>query len=228
MRDTGGRRRAEGSAGRGWWGFIMVSTPRGRAGSARVVSGTIEPIAELPFTRHGTPLTPLQDWLWHGLKRVMDAQGHRYRPDTVEGIRLVVNFADLRDPRPFRRRAQGTFVVTIVEDTSEPDDILRAAYPVLVRALSNLGIYLVPDNGRVIAHFLTMEQGHYVLTLEEGASEEQFFTEVYQRLAPLATSQLVINNEFIPDLPAALWEGDATTREITWAGEQLGKLNLLP
>ncbi len=47
-------------------------------------------------------------------------------------------------------------------------------------------------------------------------------------LAPLATSQLVINNEYIPDLPAALWDGDETTRQLTWAGEKLGELALLP
>ncbi|HEX5166363.1 MAG TPA: class II aldolase/adducin family protein [Thermomicrobiales bacterium] len=190
--------------------------------------GLGEHLDEMPFTLHGKPASELQNWFWQGLKAEMHRQGHAYRPEIVDDIRLVVNFTRLDEPQPFRRKAQGTFVVTIVEDTSDPADIIRAGYPVLVRALSNLGIYLVPVGDRVIAHFLTMEQGHYIVELAEDESEERFFGEVYERLAPLATSQLVINNEYLPDLPAALWDGDEITRQLTWAGEQLGDLALLP
>ena len=51
---------------------------------------------------------------------------------------------------------------------------------------------------------------------------------MYERIAPLATSQLVINNDYIPDLPEALWSGNETTRDLGWAGAQLNNLNLLP
>jgi ribulose-5-phosphate 4-epimerase/fuculose-1-phosphate aldolase len=155
-------------------------------------------------------------------------RGYRYLPDEHDTIRLVVNFTDRANPVPFRRKAQGIFVVSIVEDDNEPADLLKVGYPVLLHALSNLAIYLIVRGQRADAHFLTMEQGHYVITHHEGEPDEQFFSEVYERIAPLATSQLVINNDYIPDLPRELWDGDDITRQITRAGEQLGKLNLLP
>ncbi|MDQ3549742.1 MAG: class II aldolase/adducin family protein [Chloroflexota bacterium] len=206
----------------------MVSLPQGEVRTAYAANGLSEHVDEVPFALNGQPSSELQDWLWQGLKREMRRRGHAFRSEVVDDVQLVVNFTDLHDPQPFRRKSQGTFVVTIVQDTTDPEDIIRAGYPVLVRALSNLGIYLVPVPGRIIAHFLTMEQGHYILEMIDGEPEEQFFAEVYERLAPLATSQLVINNEYVPDLPAQLWDGDETTRQITWAGQQLGELALLP
>ena len=51
---------------------------------------------------------------------------------------------------------------------------------------------------------------------------------MFSRVEPLATSRLVIGNEFTPDLPPELCEGDEITRQITRAGERLGALDLLP
>lgn len=191
---------------------------------------TMTPASEqaVTYTLHGAPGSDRQRWFWDGLTAEMTRRGYAYRAGEVDDIRLVINFTDLRDPQPFRRKAQGIFVATVVEDDEEPADILRAGYPVLVRALSNLGIYLIVRGARTDAHFLTMEQGHYIVTHEQGDDDAAFFAEVYERIAPLATSQLVINNDYIPDLPRELWDGDATTRELGWAGEQLNNLNLLP
>jgi hypothetical protein len=209
----------------------MVSMPHDRSAGA-VITGAVNDRSathnEMSFTLFGVPRTSRQQWFWDGLQRIMLAQGHAFRPGEIDDIRLVVNFTDLADPQPFRRKAQGIFVVTIVEDEHEPGDIFRAGYPVLVRALSNLGIYLVAHDGRTDAHFLTMEQGHYLVRHADGEDDDPFFAAIYDRLAPLATSQLVINNQYVPDLPAALWDGDELTRELSWAGEQLGKMDLLP
>ncbi|MET0921260.1 MAG: class II aldolase/adducin family protein, partial [Acidimicrobiia bacterium] len=51
---------------------------------------------------------------------------------------------------------------------------------------------------------------------------------VFSRVEPLATSRLVIGNEFTSDLPVELWSGDDTTAQITRAGERLDALDLLP
>ncbi|MES1248300.1 MAG: class II aldolase/adducin family protein, partial [Actinomycetota bacterium] len=48
------------------------------------------------------------------------------------------------------------------------------------------------------------------------------------RLAPLARSRLVIDNEFRPDLEPALWGGDVHTESIVDAGRRLDGLGLLP
>src|ERR671923_771946 len=48
---------------------------------------------------------------------------------------LVVNAIDPEDPKPFRRRSRGTFVAAIHERETMPTDVLKANYPLLVRAL---------------------------------------------------------------------------------------------
>ncbi|RIK46183.1 MAG: ribulose phosphate epimerase [Chloroflexi bacterium] len=197
--------------------------------SSVVESANPNEAAELfTYRLYGQPRTAHQEWLWQGLHREMQRQGLHYLPEEHDRIRLVVNFASNDEPNIFRRKAQGIFVVTFVEDDHEPSDILRAGYPVLVRNLSNLAIYVVVEGGKTNAHFLTMEQGHYVVSHTAGEPEEPFFAEVYERMEPLATSTLVINNVYVPDLPEELWDGDEVTRTLTWAGSQLDKLNLLP
>jgi ribulose-5-phosphate 4-epimerase/fuculose-1-phosphate aldolase len=68
--------------------------------------------------------------------------------------------------------------------------------------------------------FTTMERGTYQVS-EDAA-------EIYERLAPLATSKLVIDNEWIPDLEPELWDGDEITADIGAAGRRMGDLDLLP
>src|SRR5690606_14040940 len=58
--------------------------------------------------------------------------------------------------------------------------------------------------------------------------KDAFFRTLIKRLAPLATSELVVNNVFVPDLPEELWEGDEITRQLTLAGQRLDALDLLP
>jgi ribulose-5-phosphate 4-epimerase/fuculose-1-phosphate aldolase len=51
---------------------------------------------------------------------------------------------------------------------------------------------------------------------------------IYERLEPLATSRLVIDNEWVPDLEPELWDGDEITADIGEAGKRLDELDLLP
>ncbi|HET8656525.1 MAG TPA: class II aldolase/adducin family protein [Longimicrobiaceae bacterium] len=139
---------------------------------------------------------------------------------------LVLNVTDAARPRPYRRSSQGTFVVSIIEAESRPEGLLRAAYPLLVRSLSNLLLFLTPDGDAFDTHFVTLEQGYY--TLARQGDPESFFRTVYERLAPLAASRLVINNHFIPDLPAALAAGNEKTAALAAGGRRLDELNLLP
>jgi ribulose-5-phosphate 4-epimerase/fuculose-1-phosphate aldolase len=97
---------------------------------------------------------------------------------------------------------------------------------VLVRSLSNMVIYNTRVDGVLESHFITIEQGHY--TVRHTDTEESFFQRVFARIQPLACSHLVINNEFVPDLPDDLWQGDETTHQISRAGKQLDGMGLLP
>ncbi len=154
------------------------------------------------------------------------AEGDDSLAESTENIRLVLNMADLERPRSVRRSGQGTFVVTIFEGRDDASDIMREAYPGLVRSLSNMVIYNTRVDGVLESHFITIEQGHYIV--RDAGDEQQFFERVFERIQPLASSHLVINNEFVPDLPEDLRQGDAQTQQIRWAGKQLDRLGLLP
>ncbi len=84
-----------------------------------------------------------------------------------------------------------------------------------------------PTSEGSIAQFVTLEQGTYAIDTGIG-DDPYFFKSVFSRVEPLASSRLVIGNEFSDDLPDSLRAGDEVTRQITRAGERLGALDLLP
>ncbi|HET7322010.1 MAG TPA: class II aldolase/adducin family protein [Longimicrobiaceae bacterium] len=190
-----------------------VLTPAERTRRARVlISG------EAP--------TPRLRRFAEGIERELLQHGHSRAGESGQPT-LVLNVIDAARPRPYRRSSQGTFVVSVAEVTERPDDVLRAAYPVLVRSLSNLLLYLAPGgDGEVDVHFVTLEQGAYAIPRE--ATPEDLYREIYRRLAPLAASRLVINNHFIPDLEPSLWNGNEHTRALAEGGRKLDALDLLP
>jgi len=168
-------------------------------------------------------------WVREGIHEVMEANGHRFVENPDEA-RLVVNFFPRESPVSFRRRAQAIFVVSVTEIEGGDQTIREAiprGYPLLVRSLSNLLIGLTgPEDSRPDAHFITPEQGHY--KVQGSADMADFFRKVYQRIEPLATSRLIIDNVFDKDLPEELWDGDEITESIRRAGERLDAMNLLP
>lgn len=160
-----------------------------------------------------------------GLRDVMESRGHRFVADPGSA-KLVVNFFPGGRPKPVRRHAQAVFVCSVTQ-FGDPFDPVLQGYPVLVRSLANLVVGLVPSsNGRHDVHFLTPEQGHY--TVADDAGPETYFRRVYERIEPLASSTLVIDNFFEPDLPERLWEGDHLTESLGRAGKKLDQLDLLP
>jgi ribulose-5-phosphate 4-epimerase/fuculose-1-phosphate aldolase len=137
-----------------------------------------------------------------------------------EAPAVVLNLVDTARPRPFRRRARGTFAAALWSLPAPPADPLRETYPMLVRALANISLCYVPGHGVL---FTTMERGCYLVPEGPDLAEA-----VVARLEPLATSHLVIDNEFRRDLEPELWQGDALTREIGEVGRRLDRLGLLP
>jgi ribulose-5-phosphate 4-epimerase/fuculose-1-phosphate aldolase len=210
--------------------------------SPSLVGPTLDLDERLTFTTAGETSSAFVNWYAQRLRDVMTGQGHVHRQlngalvmdaipegapaDPRDQVRLVLNLGDVDRVRPIRRSGQGTFVVTIVEGADDERAIMKAAYPVLVRSLSNMVIYNTRVDGVLESHFITIEQGHY--TVRHTDTEERFFQRVFARIQPLACSHLVINNEFTPDLPDDLWQGDETTHQISWAGKQLDGMGLLP
>jgi hypothetical protein len=149
--------------------------------------------------------------------------GHQFERDDfaqVEDVAeadFVLNMFDPADPKAFRRASRGTYSAAFYELPEPPKDALKESYPMLVRTLSNVVLLRVPGQG---VWFTTMERGTYHVPDDPA--------EIYERLEPLATSRLVIDNEWIPDLEPELWGGDEITEDIAAAGRRLAELDLLP
>ena len=137
--------------------------------------------------------------------------------DDIAEADFVLNMFDPADPKAFRRAARGTYSAAFYELPDAPKNALKESYPMLVRTLSNVVLLRVPEKG---VWFTTMEQGSYHVPEDPVV--------IYERLAPLATSRLVIDNEWIPDLEPELWDGDDITVDIAEAGKRLDELDLLP
>lgn len=165
-------------------------------------------------------------WFADGIKRTLEDRDHTFQADPA-GASLVFNFCHPEEAKAFRRNAQAVYVVTVTTVDPPFGGPMDKGYPILVRTLSNLLIGLV-DEGEPLptSHFVTLEQGHY--TVPGSLAAETYFPAVYDRVHPLATSRLVVNNVFEPDLPEELWDGDAQTESIKKAGRFLDELNLLP
>ncbi len=174
----------------------------------------------MEFAFSGT-VPPALEQFAAGLDAGLTRRGY-LRLEAPGDARLVLNFVDPDLPRPFRRQRKSTFVASFWTVPSMPVDFVRQGYPILVRALSNLSVCVVPGEA---ARFLTLEQGNYAVAWSE---DEAFYDRVVDRLAPLAESTLVVDNIFTTDLDPALWGGDEATQAIRRAGEQLDALDLLP
>ena len=154
--------------------------------------------------------------------RLLDELQSRGFAGTEDGadVGIVLNVVDPDRPQPFRRRAKGTFVAALWSLPEPPVDGLRETYPMLVRALANISLCYIPGHGVL---FTTMERGNYLVP-----DGPELAAGVVDRLEPLASSHLVIDNEFRTDLEPELWQGDHLTHEIGEVGRRLDGLGLLP
>ena len=179
----------------------------------------------MDFSFAGHHDTEQFSWFADGLKTVMQGHGHAW-VDDPDDASLVINFFPSDQPKPFRRRAQAVFLAS-VSALDSIDRPIPDAYPLLVRSLANLTMTLVEEGDPdPHVHFITPEQGHYVVAGDSDRSH--YFERIYERIEPLATSRMVIDNIFNPDLPEELWNGDEITESIYRAGHHLGELDLLP
>jgi ribulose-5-phosphate 4-epimerase/fuculose-1-phosphate aldolase len=179
----------------------------------------------MKYAFFGTPTSDALDRFAHLIGTALEGVGFNASNGDAQDANLVISLLDLDDPTPFRRRGKGTYVVGVFERAEHPEPIeesLRADYPQLLRGLANLVLDYVPGKG---AWFTTMERGHYGITADDDARLAEL---VVERLVPLASSRLVIDNEFRTDLEQDLWNGDEITDSIRAAGVRLQELDLLP
>ena len=175
---------------------------------------------------------PLLEWFTERLRAAMRRAGHPVvEPNGAGSVTsgIVLHPVSVDVPRSYRRQHQAVFAVAIGEAEHAPADPLRTGYPLLLRTLGNIFILIARrgvDGAGPVAHFFTLEQGAYAIP--HHGDDDAFFAAVVERLAPLATSHLVIDNDFHFDLPEHLWQGDEHTAAIARAGRRLDELQLLP
>lgn len=79
--------------------------------------------------------SPFITWFMEGLKDKFSTEGYEYCQEPVDNIKVVFNILDKEKPRPFRRKAQATFVISVIErhlDKQEiqPTIILKMPIPI--------------------------------------------------------------------------------------------------
>ncbi len=166
--------------------------------------------------------TPWRRQVRQGLVQVMQQAGHELTAD-LDSAELVFHAVDTVQPRPFRRRAKAVFVVGMVEGPRLPEAALRQTYPILVRSLANMLLYGGPGDPPWMV-ITTPELGCATVTGEARA----WYELLYARIAPLATSHLVIDNLFDADLPIELEGGTPITAQIQRASRVLDGWHLFP
>ena len=134
----------------------------------------------------GTSTSPSHDAWVRAVGKEFEADGFVLVDDHADAD-FVLNMFDTEDPKAFRRSSRGTYSASFYELDEVPEDVLRTSYPNLVRTLANVVVLHVPGEG---VWFTTMERGTYKISDDPA--------EVFERLAPLAKSKLVIDNDFRP------------------------------
>jgi ribulose-5-phosphate 4-epimerase/fuculose-1-phosphate aldolase len=193
------------------WDTPLAGPPRGAPGRC---GDTLAAMRK--YAIWGTSTSPSHERWVREVGRAFEADGFVLVDDHADAD-FVLNMFDTEDPKAFRRASRGTYSASFYELDEVPEDVLRTSYPNLVRTLANVVVLHVPGQG---VWFTTMERGTYKISDEP--------QEVFERLAPLAKSKLVIDNEFVTDLEPELWDGDEVTADISAAGKRMGELDLLP
>lgn len=177
----------------------------------------------------GPAPTPEVAELTAALRGLLATCGHQTdaSPDEAD---LVFNLTGAGEVAShWRRRHVQQFGVSLLGLTPDeaatrpvsPTQVLRVAYPALLRTLSN-AVVTVDDAGLVL---VTPEMG--VRPLPNGSPEESA-RGALEALLPMATARFALKNRFVEDLPAEPPDPHGVRAALAEAGRRLGGLGLLP
>jgi len=181
------------------------------------------------FARNDLTRSPVLERFVGGLTELMAQQGYEGTSTPGPDTNVVLHVVDAVAPKSYRRKAAPTFVIAIAEVPEPADDmneLRRAGYPFLVRCLANLSVLVSDTPTGLAVRFVTLEQGTY--GVGPGLDDAALVADVFERIEPLASSRLVIANDFVADLPENLRNGDVATGQMLRAGRALDALDLLP
>jgi hypothetical protein len=118
------------------------------------------------YATHGEPAGETLRAFVKSVGADLDATG--LRRTCADEADIVLNLIDHDEPRPFRRRAGGTYVAALHERAAAPG--LLAEYRLLVNGLANLVCCYVPGAG---VWFTTMDLDHFLVAGNGDASSIQ-------------------------------------------------------
>lgn len=166
----------------------------------------------------------IRDRIVDALSYEFGVRGHVCTSET-RGLQFVLNMTDTDNPRPYRRRSQSVFAISIVRVPVKPRNFRAFCYTTLIRTLSNLSICIVaPDScsdlSQAVLYFTTPEAGFYRLQYDSRA--------VFERVCPIATAHYATTNDLFQDLPEDYWRGTERVDELRSHAAELDRLGVLP
>lgn len=180
----------------------------------------------MKFALVGNGQDAARDEVAASIVRELERRGHHRTPAT-NGARFVINLTDVESPKPFHRRSQKVFVVSLATLDRHAEDVRSLSYHALVRSFSNLMMCVAPPNGGSgpgdappEIYFTTPEVGfyHYPFDAER----------VCDSMLPIVGSRLVIRNRISTDLPEKYWGSTPVVEAIKRHGSELDRLGVLP
>jgi ribulose-5-phosphate 4-epimerase/fuculose-1-phosphate aldolase len=180
----------------------------------------------MKFAVVGNGCDPERDKVATAIVEELERRGHQRSPAT-NGVRFVINLTDVGSPRPFHRRSQKVFVVSLATMGRQTEDVRSVSYHALVRSFSNLMMCVMPSgggarggNGTPEIYLTTPEVGFYHYPFDAGRACDS--------MLPIVGSRLVIRNRISADLPQAYWGSTPVVEAIRHYGRELDRLGVLP
>ena len=159
------------------------------------------------------------------LGKELEQAGFNFGDGDPREANLVLSLVEPDNAKPFRRGAR---VRTSLRSSSVPSIRSRSRSRCAPTIRCCCARWRTSSSTTCPARARGSRPWSAATTASPGAREEELAKNVIERLVPLASSRLIIDNEFKTDLEPELWEGDEITESIRDAGVRLGALNLLP
>ena len=161
-------------------------------------------VVDHTFARNGEPPRPDLAWFVDGLARAMRDEGYDQIDEPGPTVQVVLHLLDTENPRPYRRKNAPTFVVAA---RLPPRDARPTCCAPATRSwcAGSPTSRCSSATGPTVRWRRSSPSSRAPTASSHQGDDDKFFAAVLERVEPLATSRLVIANEFVPDLPEALW-----------------------
>ena len=173
----------------------------------------------MKYTIKKTGAHPLRARIADELAKELHKHGYTLA-SMEEDLNFILNLTTFEDPPAVRRKIQSEFVLSMAVLTHQVEDLRFLCYNTLIKTLSNMVICIEPKaEGTAKIHCITPEAGfyHFPYTPQK----------LYEVIAPVIHSKMVINNRIFKDLPSHCLNSPVI-EEMKHYGGVLDSLGVLP